>query len=418
LDRLPVARTRHALAWLGLVKFFLPLSLVSGLFHHAPLPAQLGPAVNSVVQTLPFHPGVAPALATEATSSLPWVLIMGISLWFGGVVFLSLWWFFGVVSARRAIDQHTDEPSDEWQQDAARWWQGYPDQKPALRFAHHPELPAGVLGWLRPLIIVPPSLQQSFDRAEREAFLRHEFQHIYRRDPLWLHVQLLLRNLLWLHPLVWWLEHRIRSERELIRDMEVLRQTNNPLSYLNCLLKASQVVPSPATSLGINGSPFARRIKAIGEAGKSGGMTLLTTLSSFILLATTVLLLCAAQSQVLAGEGEGRPEQYVLTPGDHSHSSAEQQKAIRNTQLIITELQQTKHSVNQELVALQTLAAPTPEQTARQHSLLIHLGRVEERLDRNLRLLDQQINGTGEHALSREEHREHSGEEGHDREHH
>ncbi len=73
-------------------------------------------------------------------------------------------------------------------------------------------------GVFRPVVIVPAALLARMPVELLEALLAHELAHIRRHDYLVNLLQTLVESLLFYHPAVWWLSHRIRIERELIAD--------------------------------------------------------------------------------------------------------------------------------------------------------------------------------------------------------
>jgi beta-lactamase regulating signal transducer with metallopeptidase domain len=73
-------------------------------------------------------------------------------------------------------------------------------------------------GCLRPLVLVPASLASGMAPQLLEALLAHELAHVRRHDYLINLIQSAIEILLFYHPAVWWLSHRIRVERELIAD--------------------------------------------------------------------------------------------------------------------------------------------------------------------------------------------------------
>lgn len=73
-------------------------------------------------------------------------------------------------------------------------------------------------GWWRPLVLVPAALATGMAPPLLEALLAHELAHVRRHDYLVNLMQSAVEILLFYHPVVWWLSHRIRIERELIAD--------------------------------------------------------------------------------------------------------------------------------------------------------------------------------------------------------
>jgi len=73
-------------------------------------------------------------------------------------------------------------------------------------------------GWWRPLVLLPASLITRMPTDLIEALLAHELAHIRRHDYLVNLLQNTIEALLFYHPVVWWLSHCIRVEREVIAD--------------------------------------------------------------------------------------------------------------------------------------------------------------------------------------------------------
>jgi hypothetical protein len=71
-----------------------------------------------------------------------------------------------------------------------------------------------VIGWLKPVILLPVASVNSLTVQQLEAILAHELAHIRRADYAVNLVQSLIETLLFYHPAVWWMSARIRQERE------------------------------------------------------------------------------------------------------------------------------------------------------------------------------------------------------------
>ena len=54
--------------------------------------------------------------------------------------------------------------------------------------------------------------------SQMEALLAHELAHVRRQDYLVNLLQSVAEALLFYHPAVWWLSHRVRADRELCCD--------------------------------------------------------------------------------------------------------------------------------------------------------------------------------------------------------
>jgi bla regulator protein BlaR1 len=83
-------------------------------------------------------------------------------------------------------------------------------------------------GWWRPVVLVPASLLCGMPPHLLEALLAHELAHVRRCDYLVNLAQNVIETILFYHPVVWWLSHRIRVEREQIADDIAARQLGEP----------------------------------------------------------------------------------------------------------------------------------------------------------------------------------------------
>ncbi|MFC5478944.1 M56 family metallopeptidase [Massilia suwonensis] len=119
-------------------------------------------------------------------------------------------------------------------------------------------------GWWRPVVLVPASLLTGMPPQLLEALLAHELAHVRRCDYLVNLAQRVIETILFYHPVVWWLSHRIRVEREQIADDIAARQLGEPrrlalaLSELERLQFATHDLAQAA-----NGGDLMSRIKRL-----------------------------------------------------------------------------------------------------------------------------------------------------------
>ena len=71
-----------------------------------------------------------------------------------------------------------------------------------------------VVGWLRPVILLPASALTGLAPSQLEAVIAHELAHIRRHDYLVNLFQTTVETLLFYHPASWWISRQIRAERE------------------------------------------------------------------------------------------------------------------------------------------------------------------------------------------------------------
>jgi Zn-dependent protease with chaperone function len=96
------------------------------------------------------------------------------------------------------------------------------------------------MGTLRAIVFLPLSAVTSLGADELEVVLAHELAHVRRADFFWNILQTVVETLFFFHPAVWWLNARIRHERELCCDDLALRICPNPLVYAHALFRLEE----------------------------------------------------------------------------------------------------------------------------------------------------------------------------------
>jgi TonB family protein len=121
-----------------------------------------------------------------------------------------------------------------------------------------------VVGFLRPVILLPTATILGLAPEQLEAVLAHELAHIRRYDYLVNVVEMFAEALLFYHPAVWWISGRIRCERELCCDDEAVRACGDAFRYARALTALERMrVMTPSLALGGTDGPLAYRIKRL-----------------------------------------------------------------------------------------------------------------------------------------------------------
>lgn len=135
-----------------------------------------------------------------------------------------------------------------------------------------------VVGWLRPVILLPASALTGLSPEQLELILAHELAHIRRRDYLVNLVQTGAETLLFYHPAVWWVSHRMRVEREHCCDDLAIAAAGSPVRYARaladleelCVLgREGQPVFAMAATSGSLLSRIARLLAPPGDAARA-----------------------------------------------------------------------------------------------------------------------------------------------------
>ena len=206
---------RYAVACAGLLLCLAwPLAgLVLGLGNSLDAGKAAGALAGPVVATGADSTAGLPAwLLAWCQSHLDWI----VGLWATAASALALRMALGLVWIGRAGRTCATDPA--WQarlsQMAARFGLG---REVRLRIVDGLASPI-TAGWWRPVVLVPAALVSGMPPQLLEAMLAHELGHVRRHDYLVNLLQNLIETLLFYHPAVWWISHRIRLEREQIAD--------------------------------------------------------------------------------------------------------------------------------------------------------------------------------------------------------
>ncbi len=132
-----------------------------------------------------------------------------------------------------------------------------------------------VIGWLRPVILLPSSLMVGLTPQQLEAILAHELAHIRRHDYALNLLQTVIETLLFYHPAIWWISGRIREEREhACDDLAVATTGGDRFFYSSVLVEVERwrgTWPSPA--MAVTGGSLWRRVERL-IGGKSAPLDL------------------------------------------------------------------------------------------------------------------------------------------------
>lgn len=148
-----------------------------------------------------------------------------------------------------------------------------------------------VVGYLRPVILLPVSLLTSIPATQLDAILAHELAHIRRHDFLVNLLQILIETLFFYHPAVWWLSHRIRVEREHCCDDLVIRAMENRREYGRALIAIEELRGRRSVlALGASdGSLLARVCRIAGQPSERSGLSAGTAFCLLVCLVAAVL---------------------------------------------------------------------------------------------------------------------------------
>jgi TonB family protein len=169
-----------------------------------------------------------------------------------------------------------------------------------------------VVGWIRPVILLPAATVLGLTPAQLEAVLAHECAHIRRHDYLVNFLQSLVETVLFYHPAVWWISARIRHERELCCDDLAVRSCGDVLCYARALASLERLrVTVPRLALGASDGPVLYRIqRLVGVNGRANRLPALPAVLALCLgLACFALTMNWARGQAQGVAAPRLPEE-------------------------------------------------------------------------------------------------------------
>ena len=175
--------------------------------------------------------------ADLVTRALPWI----VAGWLAGVLLLSIRLVGGWSRARRLVRTGTRPVSDDLERVGRRVMDRLRISTPVrLLESVIVEVPA-VVGWLRPVVLIPVSALTGLTPQQLELLLAHELAHVRRHDYLVNLLQSVVEIVFFYHPAAWWVSRRIRQEREHCCDDLAAALAGDPKLYAHTLLALEQL---------------------------------------------------------------------------------------------------------------------------------------------------------------------------------
>ncbi len=188
---------------------------------------------------------------------LAWVVVV----WLVGAAALWVRLAGGWVVAARMRSMLVRRAPPEWQQTLKRLGAQIGLSRPVhLLVSALVQVPT-VVGWLRPVVLVPVGSLGGLPAEYVEALLLHELAHIRRHDYVVNMLQSVAEALLFYHPAVWWVSGHIRARRELCCDDVAVSVSGDALTYARALAHLESYHPAHLTAaLAATGGSLADRI--------------------------------------------------------------------------------------------------------------------------------------------------------------
>ncbi len=230
----------------------------------------LASANELVANNFPPAPTTSLEPAAEATllesarsfceSHMTWI----VNGWLAGVILLSLRMFVGWCRVQRLKRRGHQPASDVLQAMLTRLIERLKVSRPVrLVESALVEVPT-VIGWLKPVILLPATALTGLSADQIEALLAHELAHVRRNDYLINLLQTVIETLLFYHPAVWWLSRRIRMEREHCCDDLAVQVCGDEVSYAKALVALEELRgPQIKLAMSADGGSLLGRIRRL-----------------------------------------------------------------------------------------------------------------------------------------------------------
>ena len=149
-----------------------------------------------------------------------------------------------------------------------------------------------LIGWLKPVILIPTAVALGFPRHQVELILAHELGHLRRYDHLVNLVQAVIETLLFYHPAVHWISREVRNDREVCCDRLVLRLTRGePREYAKTLASLEELrLATPQLAIAASGGVLLDRVRRIIDVPAPRLAMPRPTLALTLLIAAAVMI--------------------------------------------------------------------------------------------------------------------------------
>jgi TonB family protein len=158
-----------------------------------------------------------------------------------------------------------------------------------------------VIGWLRPVILIPVSAITGLTPNQLDALILHELAHIRRLDTFINILLAAVETILFYHPAVWWVGRRIRIEREHCCDDFAVAACGDAGVYVEALTSLETRRGTARLALAANGGRLTDRVARLLDAPVEARSFSLSAMTGLALIGLVAASVAMAQTQVPKG---------------------------------------------------------------------------------------------------------------------
>ncbi len=149
-----------------------------------------------------------------------------------------------------------------------------------------------MVGWLRPVILLPAAGLVGLTPAQIEAVFAHELAHVRRWDYLANACQCLMETLMFYQPVVWWISRCVREERENCCDDLVVKICKDRLEYARALTALEELRSDlPTCALAATGGSLIGRIRRLAGVADTERPATMREVSGLVVMVFGLLII-------------------------------------------------------------------------------------------------------------------------------
>ena len=261
-----------------------------------------------------------------AAASMPWL----VPAWMAGVLVLSVWNLVAYAGVGRLKRKMTAAAPVELRARVARLAERMGIRR-AVAVLQTPLADSPlVIGFFKPVILLPVSVLTGMPPAQIEALLAHELAHIRRHDYLVNLFQTAIETLLFYHPAVWWVSRRIRLEREQCCDDVAVEMTADRRTYVRALATVANI-RTPALAAAASGGgvllPRLKRLAGVPDADAGTGARWLAGVAVLIALVAVGVMVIPSVKARAADAAASPYHPYGYTDPAHAYPQPDRSNA-------------------------------------------------------------------------------------------
>jgi len=168
-----------------------------------------------------------------------------------------------------------------------------------------------VVGYFKPVILLPTTALTGLGPEQIEAILAHELAHIKRGDCLVNMLQTVVEILGFFHPAVWWVSYKIRIERENCCDDLAVSLSGDNLGYARALTTMAEIrADRSGLAVAVSGGSLLQRIQRLlgRDSADEGKRSWLPCVIAMMLVLVLLLATALALSEERNGQVDANNE--------------------------------------------------------------------------------------------------------------